>query len=432
MAPFFTIWGGQAFSLFGSNLVQFALVWWLTKSTGSATVLATATLVALLPQIFLGPLAGTLVDRWNRRVVMIVADSCIALVSLGMAYLFFMGSVQIWQFYLVLVIRSAGGAFHWPAMQASTSLMVPGEQLSRVSGLNQTLSGAMGIIAPPTGAFLLGVLPMQSILLVDVGTAAMAVLPLFFINVPQPDRTATAVSGAPARSSVLEDFRIGLKYVWARPGILAVMLMATILNFLINPAFSLTPLLVTKHFGGDAIQLGLLDSTWGIGLLVGGLVLSAWGGFRRRVITSMLGLIGMGVGVIMIGAAPASLFVGAVAGMAVGGFMNPMVNGPLFAVLQATVAPDVQGRVLSLLTSVATAMSPLSLAIAGPVSDALGIQVWYLAAGIGCILVGAAGFFIPAVMHLEDEKPQAALATGEGFSVAAPEVAEVPLKESRL
>ena len=135
--PFLTVWAGQAFSLVGSKVAQFALVWWLTEMTGSATVLATATLVALIPEILLSPLAGVYVDRWNRRVVMLVADGLVALAALWLAYQFKIGTVQVWHVYAIMFVRSVAGSFHWPAMQASTSLMVPKEQLSRVAGLNQ-------------------------------------------------------------------------------------------------------------------------------------------------------------------------------------------------------------------------------------------------------------------------------------------------------
>jgi DHA3 family macrolide efflux protein-like MFS transporter len=158
MIPFFTIWAGQAFSLVGSQVVQFALVWWLTQLTGSATVLATASLVALLPEIVLSPIAGAYVDRWNRRIVMIVADGLIALASLWLAYLFWIGATQVWHVYVILAIRAVGGSFHWPAMQASTSLMVPKEQLTRVAGLNQTLKGVLNIACPPLGALLLAIM----------------------------------------------------------------------------------------------------------------------------------------------------------------------------------------------------------------------------------------------------------------------------------
>ncbi|HEY3342691.1 MAG TPA: MFS transporter, partial [Anaerolineae bacterium] len=300
---FFTIWTGQAFSLLGSMLVQFALVWWLTSTTGSATVLATATLVALLPQVFLAPFAGALVDRLNRRKVMMVADSAIAAFSLGLAYLFVSGNVQLWQVYAIMLIRSAGGAFHWPAMQASTSLMVPEKNLSRVAGMNQMLQGAMSIVAPPLGALLLGVVAMPVVLLIDVITAAIAVGPLFFISVPQPVRSTAAVS-AVGGATMWSDMRAGLRYVLNWPGLLIVCLMATIINFLVTPAFSLLPILVTKHFGGGVMQLGMLNSAEGVGLIAGGLLLSVWGGFRRRVYTSMSGLIAMGIGIVALGLAP--------------------------------------------------------------------------------------------------------------------------------
>jgi len=168
MKPFLIIWIGQAFSLLGSQLVQFALVWWLTRTTGSATMLALATLAALLPQILIGPFAGALVDRWSRRRVMIVADIAIALATLGLAVLFWLNVAQVWNIYVLLLIRATGAAFHWPAMQASTPLMVPQKHLSRVAGLNQTLSGLAGILIPPLGALAIEVLPMQGVLAIDV------------------------------------------------------------------------------------------------------------------------------------------------------------------------------------------------------------------------------------------------------------------------
>ena len=149
---FFTIFTGQAFSLFGSSLVQFALIWYLTQKTGSANVLATASLFAMLPQILLGPIAGTVVDRGNRRMIMMLSDSLIALSTLVLVYLFWIGKVEIWHIYIISSVRSVGGAFHYPAMAASTTLMVPKEQLARVAGANQTLQGLVSIVAPPIGA----------------------------------------------------------------------------------------------------------------------------------------------------------------------------------------------------------------------------------------------------------------------------------------
>jgi DHA3 family macrolide efflux protein-like MFS transporter len=419
--PFFTIWTGQAFSLVGSRVLEFALIWWLTQLTGSATVLATATLMWVVPQVFLGPVAGALVDRWNRRVVMIVADSLIALVALWLAYLFWTGSIQIWHVYVGLLVRGIGGCFHWPAMQASTSLMVPDEHLTRVAGLNQTMQGALNVVGPPLGAMLLALLPFEGIMLMDVGTAMFAVAPLFFVHVPQPERAAEPEDGRPARGkapSVWSDVRAGLRYVWGWPGLFAVLIMATVLNFVVNPAFSLMPLLVKGHFGGDALQLGWLESSWGIGLVLGGLFLSAWGGFRRRVYTSLTGIVVQGVGIMLIGLAPANAFWLAVAGMFVGGVMNALVNGPMFAVLQAVVAPDMQGRVFTVVKSMASAAWPLSLAVAGPVADAVGVRPWYVVGGAVSVIMGLGAFFVPVIVNIEQNN-------GHSVVKPAPPVAPV-------
>ena len=278
-ARFFTIWVGQQLSLIGSRAAQFALVWWLTKETGSATVLATATMAALFPRILLGPLAGAYIDRWNRRTVMFVADSFIALVSLWLAYLFFTDAMQVWHVYVVVLARSLGAGFHWPAMAASTSLMVPEKHLTRVAGLNQTINGVLTLLGPLLGALLLALLPLYEVMLVDVGTALFAVLPLLFFAIPQP----TAASGAiKKRPSVWSDLREGLRYLRGRPGAQALIGGTMLIAGVLSSAFALMPLLIYEHFGGDAAALALLQSAIGAGLLLGGLILSTWGGFKRK------------------------------------------------------------------------------------------------------------------------------------------------------
>jgi DHA3 family macrolide efflux protein-like MFS transporter len=406
--PFFTIWVGQAFSLLGSQVVQFALVWWLTRSTGSATVLATATLVALLPGILLGPFAGACVDRWNRRLVMMAADGIIALATLGLGIIAAMGALRPWHVYIIMMLRALGGTFHWPAMQASISLMAPKEQLSRVAGLNQTLGGMLNIVAPPLGALLMSILPLWGVMLIDVGTAVLAIAPLVWVHIPQPSRS-TAATGEAGKSSLWQDVREGLRYVLAWPGLRLIGVMATLLNLLLAPAASLLPILVMKHLGGGALQLGWMESAWGLGVVSGGLILSAWGGFRRRILTSLMGVIGMGLGGLLIGLTPADVLWPALVGMFLVGAMVPIANGPLFAMVQATVAPDMQGRMLTLMNSAAAAASPIGLAIAGPVADLLGVTSWYLVGGVACLLMGIGGFFVPTVVHLEDARPPRAV-----------------------
>jgi DHA3 family macrolide efflux protein-like MFS transporter len=399
---FFVIWIGQAFSLLGSNLVQFALVWWLTKTTGSPAVLATATFVALLPNVFLAPFAGALVDRWNRRKVMILADASIAIATLVLVILFWSGLIQIWHVYLIMFIRALGNTFHWPAMRASTSLMVPEKQLSRIAGLNESLGGLMNIASPPLGALLLEALPMQHVLSIDILTAILAILPLLFVTIPQPKKTLSENAISPKQ--LLADVAEGYRYMVKWTGLFILSIMATIVNFMINPAFTLTPLLVTKYFNGGVWHLSWMESVFSIGVVTGGLVLSVWGGFQRRIYTTLMGVTGMGLGILLITFAPQNMFILAIIGMALAGFMNPITNGPIFSIMQTRVAPEMQGRVFTLLNSLTSAMSPLGMLVAAPVAEQFGIRAWFLLGGISCILLAIVGLLVPAVVHIEDNR----------------------------
>jgi DHA3 family macrolide efflux protein-like MFS transporter len=399
---FFVIWIGQAFSLLGSNLVQFALVWWLTKTTGSPAVLATATFVALLPNVFLAPFAGALVDRWNRRKVMILADASIAIATLVLVILFWSGLIQIWHVYLIMFIRALGSTFHWPAMRASTSLMVPEKQLSRINGLNESLGGLMNIASPPLGALLLEAFPMQHVLSIDILTAILAILPLLFVNIPQPKKTLSENAISPKQ--LLEDVAEGYRYMVKWKGLFILSIMATIVNFMINPAFTLTPILVTQYFKGGVWHLSWIESVFSLGVVIGGLVLSIWGGFQRRIYTTLMGVTGMGLGILLVTFAPQNMFILAIIGMAITGFMNPLTNGPIFSIMQTRVAPEMQGRVFTLLNSLTSAMSPLGMLVAAPVAEQFGIRAWFLLGGISCILLAIVGLLIPAVVHIEDNR----------------------------
>jgi DHA3 family macrolide efflux protein-like MFS transporter len=399
---FFTIWGGQALSLLGSQLVQFALIWYLTVETGSATVLATASLVGLLPHVILGPFVGTLVDRWDRRKIMLIADTIITLATIFLAVLFAMERAEIGHIYLVMFIRSLAGGFHGNAMGASTSLMVPVEHLTRIQGINQMLNGGLNVVAAPLGALLLEILPLQGILAIDVITALFAILPLIFIQIPQPEKIERQALKGTGQTSVWQDFKEGLRYMLGWPGLLYIGFIAIAVNFLLTPASSLLPLLVKDYFGGGALELGWVESSAGIGVVIGGLVLGVWGGFKRRkIMTTFLGLIGMGVGILGMANAPASSILWMVGAALLVGIMQPIANGPIMGVMQSTVAPDMQARVFSLLSSLAGGMSPLGLIIAGPISDEIGIQTWFFLGGSLCILMGFISFFVPAVMNIE-------------------------------
>lgn len=409
---FFTIWAGQAFSLVGSALVQFALVWWMTSQTGSAVVLSTATLVALLPQILLGPFVGTLVDRWNRRWIMILADSGIALATGVLIILFATHRVQVWHVYAILLVRSLGGAFHGPAMTASTSLMVPRSFLARLAGLNQALNGLISVFAPPLGALLIGLLPLQGVLAIDIGTAALAVLPLMLFSIPNSPRQEAQASGAVLKTGYWQDLRQGFQYVIKWRGLFYVILLAMLLNFLLVPSGTLMPLVVTKVFGKGVVELGWVETFFGAGMIAGGLALGAWGGFKRKIYTSLSGVLGISLGVILIGIAPKNLFFLLLAGNFILGMTQVFANGPLGAIFQSAVDHDMQGRIFSLVGAGATAMMPLSLLVAGPISDWLGVRIWYLIGGVLCILVTLVAFFTPAIVTIEEQR-KLAPAAGE-------------------
>lgn len=404
-APFFTIWTGQAISLLGSQMVQFALIWWLTKTTESAIVLTTATLVGMLPSVVLGPFVGALVDRWNRRRILLIADSSIALVTLALAYLFLMGWAQVWMVYVALFLRALGGGFHGPAMTASTSLMVPDEQLTRIQGINQSLYAGLNIISAPLGALLLETISVEGVLGVDVVSALFAVVPLFFIAIPQPENNRISQKESLV-AGVWEDFLEGLKYVMRWSGLRFIILMALAINMVIAPAFSLLPLLVKGHFNGGALQLGWFNSAFGVGAVVGGVALSIWGGFKKKILTSQMGLMGLAVGLLVVGFTPSQLMWVGITGILIMGAFLPITNGPINAVLQSAVDPSMQGRVFTLVQSLAGAMSPLGLIIAGPLSEYLNIQIWYIVGGIVTLSFGVGGLFSKTLMSLED-RPEA-------------------------
>jgi DHA3 family macrolide efflux protein-like MFS transporter len=400
-STFFTIWGGQAFSILGSQLVQFALIWYLTVQTGSATVLATASLVSMLPGVILGPFVGTLVDRWNRRWIMVIADSVVALASIILAVLFLLDIVVFWHIYIVMFIRSLAGGFHGNAMNASTSLMVPMEKLTQIQGINQMLNGGLNVVSAPLGALLLSIMPMEGVLAIDVVTALMAVLPLCFIRIPQP-RLKDENNGQLAQStSVWQDFKAGLQYLVGWPGLLMISLLTVVINFTIIPAFSLLPLMVKDFFGGDAIMLGWIESAMGIGIVLGGALLGAWGGFKRKILTSMFGLMGMGVGTLILALTPDSAIFLAIVGALFFGIMNPFTMGPFYAIIQTHVQPDMQARIFSLLFSIGAGIAPIGLMVAGPIADKFGIQTWFLVGGSLCVLMAIISLFIPAVMNIE-------------------------------
>ena len=397
---FWLLWGSQAVSLAGSFAVQFAIIWWLTSTTGSATILATAAMIGLLPQVFLGPFFGALVDRWNRKRIMLFADSAIALASAWLAWMFYIDAATTTHVFIVLGARAIGGALHGPAMLASTSLMVPEEHYVRVQGLNQAITSGSPLLAAPLGALLIAWLPMASILMIDVLTALTAVVPLLFVKVPQPKRGEKDSE----HTSVFADVAEGIRYLRQHREQSYLIIGATFVNFCIVPAFALLPLLVLQEFGGGAYYLSGLQLLFGLGGVIGGSILASWGGFDKRVYTVLFGFAFMGAATMLIGLSPANVAWVPATAMFLVGTAAALINGAIMAILQSQVPADYQGRLFTLLGSIAGAITPIALLLAAPVAELFGIRFWYIAGGATCMLVAAITAAIPAVTGMEDKR----------------------------
>jgi len=394
---FAIIFGSQTVSLIGSKLVQFSLIWWLTSITRSATVLAIASTMVLLPQVFIGPLSGVYIDRWNRRIVMIVADAIVALITLVIALLYISNLIHIWHIYLGIFFRSILGTFQLTAMQASTSLMISDRNLSRVAGLNQSLNAVANIVAPPLGALLLTLMPIQNVLAVDIMTAPLAIIPLLLVTIPKLTHSKKEMD-----QSVLFRMKEGMRFLWNWEGLRWILVIAIMINFLTIPAFSLLPIHVKEFFNKGVIELAWLETTYGIGIIIGGFVLGIRGGFKRRVPMALLALASTGIGLIVFGFTPADLLIMAIASLFLTVFMYTIANGIIFAILQSIVPSKMQGRVFTLLISISTSVAPLGLIISGPIADTFGVGFWYVVGGLLILLSSIVSFFIPTIRHIEE------------------------------
>jgi DHA3 family macrolide efflux protein-like MFS transporter len=330
---------------------------------------------------------------------MITADLFIAFVTAGLVILFLTETIQVWHIYVAMVARAVGGTFHFPALSASIPLIVPEKHLTRAAGLNQTLGGVINIIAPPAGALLLETLPMYGVLAVDIGTAIIAVGCILLISIPNPVRTTLT-----SKTSAIADMIQGFRYIWLWRGLTILLGLVTLLHFFTTPAFVLLPVFVTEHLESNVLKLGWLSSAFGVGTITGGLILGAWGGFKRRVITSLMGIFIAGVSTVGLGFTTVSLFFFGISTSFLMGLGFSICDAPLMAILQSVIDKDMQGRVFSLIGSISAAIAPLGLAVAGPVADAVGTRFLLYIAGAAIILTGVACIFIPDIMNLEKYK----------------------------
>ncbi|WP_240740886.1 MFS transporter [Deinococcus sp. Arct2-2] len=407
---FWAIFGGQALSMIGSALTQFVLLWWITDTTGSASALATAGMAALLPQALLGPLGGTFADRYSRRLIMIVADTVSALCMLVLIFLFATGRIELWHVYTMMFVRSSMQAFQGPASAASSSMLVPGDFLPRAAGLNQSLMGIMTVAAAPLGALAISVMPLQGALLIDVFTALLGIVPLLIYKIPQI-RTPKD-----QRLGVWKEFREGVSLVWNHPGLRRLYALLAVVVLAIMPTFTLTPLLVKQYFGGGAGQVALMEGLSGIGMIAGGLLVAALNP-KRRIATVLIAFALSCLTVAFTALAPADAFWLAIVWWVISGATFVYGNAPMTAALQTIIPNQLQGRALSLLSTVMGLAAPVGLALVGPLGSAIGVRWVFVVAGVLATLASLAGFLSPALMRLESTPLDGGKGTGTGEMV---------------
>ena len=385
--------------MFGSSVVNFALAWHLAKQTGSATVLTTAMIAGILPAVVLGPFIGPFIDRWNRKKIMIYGDLATALLTVVLVALFYTNTIQVWHIYVIIAGRSISGSFQHPALGASIPMIVPEKHLARANGLVMSLQGAINIVGPPAGAFLMEALEMQWVLSVDIITAAIAIGFLLPLGIPQPPRTTLSV-----KPNIIGDMMQGFRYIASWRGLMLLLILFAVLNFCAAPGNSLMPLFVTRYLGGEVLKLGWLQTAVGAGIVIGGLILGVWGGFKRRIVTSFTFIIIQSIAIMVFSFTTESLYFLGLAMVFAAGVCSSFISGPITAIFQSVVEKDVQGRFFAMMGSISGAMIPLGLAVTGPLADAIGVRLTFLISAAAIFIITASGFFSRDLMNIEDKK----------------------------
>lgn len=391
---FAVIWSGQLASILSSSVVGYAVIFWMSLETGSAEVLAYAAMSGMLPQSLLGMVAGAYVDRWDRKRTMIFADSFIALCTLALAVLFWFGAAHLWHIYVLLACRSAGSAFHMPAMQASVPLLAPASQLTRIAGVNQMIASLSNIAGPALGALLLGITSIGNILLLDVAGAAIACTSLLFVRIPNPVRSTL-------KPKLLREIREGFSAIRAVRGMGTLFTISILVFFFLLPVGVLFPLMTLQHFGGNAYDMSLIEIVWGGGSLIGGAIMGLRTYKVNRV--ALINSVNMIVGgsFLLSGLLPTSGFFLFTLLTAAEGIAGGIFNASFVSVVQSRIDSAVLGRVMSLYYSMGLLPSALGLLGTGFLAEHVGLSTTFVASGTIICLLGLAAFCIPSVMRLD-------------------------------
>lgn len=379
---FLIIYSGQAFSLLGSAAVQFSVIWWLTVQTESAITLTISSIVAFLPTLLIGPFAGVWIDRYSRKTVMIVADGMIALSSavLGIVFIF-VQTPPVWFVYLILFLRGLGNAFHGPALQAAIPMLVPAEMLTKAGGWGNLVESSSAMLGPVLGAALMAFSSISSIMLVDIVGAAFAIVCLLFINIPKIEQDKE-------NTRFFSDMKQGFYTLRKNKPLMAVFFPLVLVRVIFMPLGTLFPLLVRTHYMGDAWHNGVVEFIFAAGLLVSSLLVALKGGMKKRFLMVTFAIVLLGITSLISGALPGSGFwIFAVCCFFMGA-AGTFISVPLMAYVQETIAPDMMGKVFSLIMASISLATPVGLLVAGPVSEVVGIDQWFLWSGAALIGTG--------------------------------------------
>lgn len=395
---FAVIWSGQAVSILSSSIVAYAIVFWMSVETRSAEVLALSAIAGMLPQAVLGLFVGVYIDRWDRKRTMILADSFIALCTLGLAVLFWSGRAELWHVYVLLACRSVGTAFHVPAMQASVPLLAPERQLTRIAGVNQVITSFSDLAGPALGALLLGLTSIGNILLLDVLGALFACTTLLFVRIPNPERPDR-------RPDLWCELREGLAAMHSQPGLGWFFTLAIIVWFLIMPVGVLFPLMTLNHFGGGTWEMSFVEIIWGVGALAGGAIMGARNYPINRIVLINLMYLVVGLSFLGSGLLPETGFYAFAALTAAAGVSSSVFNASFVAVLQTHIEAGLLGRVLSLYRSFGLLPSALGLLSTGFLAERVGLTTTFILSGSLICLIGLGAFCLPTVIRL-DRRPR--------------------------
>lgn len=396
---FWIVWAGQAFSILGSSIVQFALVWYLTDKTGSAWVLTLATLAALLPQGLIAPFIGPLIDRYDRKKIMIIADMGIACATLVLVIAGIFGEVPVAIIMFVIIARSVGSAFHAPALQASIPMFVPEEALAKASGYSQAIQSISLIAGPALGAVAISFMKVNEVALIDILGAIVACSMLLLVKIPNPKRDENE-----EKQHIFKEMKVGLDALCKSKGIMWVVILNTVLTFAYMPINAFFPLMSKTHFSGDAISASIVEIVFAVGMLVGGLILGIWGGTKKKIHTLILGIFMLGISIFISGMLPSSGFVIFAIMSAVMGISASFANVIFNTILQTNIEKEKLGRVFSIIMGISVLAAPLGMLISGPVAEKFGITSWFIIAGIIIMVIGIACIAIKSVRTLEEKK----------------------------